>query len=169
MTEVPSAGRSTGSLNEPLPHGSVVVRAAAHHAGEDPRVSKPAGEAGSRSAWAETFENASEAAGLVGLGVNVEEDRVAISSSTRLYGSSPTWRSSGAATRPSTQPEDVDYILGDSGTVCLIAEEMSQVSKADRASLPDVKNFVVIDRARKVITWEQLREQGRALWWRTPN
>ncbi|MFC5720179.1 AMP-dependent synthetase/ligase [Streptomyces gamaensis] len=91
------------------------------------------------------------AAGLVGLGVRPEE-RVALASSTRVE-----WiladlavLCSGAATTtvyPSTNAEETAYILADSDSRVLIAEDAGQLAKARqfRAELPGLAHVVVID------------------------
>jgi long-chain acyl-CoA synthetase len=96
------------------------------------------------------------AAGLMDLGVRPEE-RVAIASSTRVE-----WILSdlgvlcaGAATTtiyPSTNADESAFILADSGSRVLIAEDASQLAKAvaRRAELTDLVNVVVINEADAV-------------------
>ncbi|WP_314621699.1 AMP-dependent synthetase/ligase [Streptomyces stackebrandtii] len=91
------------------------------------------------------------AAGLVDLGVQPEE-RVALASATRVE-----WvladlgvMCAGAATTtvyPSTNAEESAFILSDSESRVLIAEDASQLAKAveRRADLPDLRHVVVID------------------------
>ncbi|MEJ3747761.1 long-chain fatty acid--CoA ligase [Actinomycetes bacterium KLBMP 9797] len=89
------------------------------------------------------------AAGLRGLGVNTE-DRVAIISNTRVE-----WviadlgiMCAGAATTtvyPTTEPEDVVYIIGDSGSTVAIAEDQKQAAKLSGADLPALAHVVLID------------------------
>ncbi|MFB7589852.1 AMP-dependent synthetase/ligase [Streptomyces sp. NPDC056169] len=91
------------------------------------------------------------AAGLVDLGVQPEE-RVALASSTRVE-----WvladlgvMCAGAATTtvyPSTNAEESAFILSDSESRVLIAEDAAQLAKAveRRADLPDLRHVVVID------------------------
>jgi long-chain acyl-CoA synthetase len=93
------------------------------------------------------------AAGLMELGVRPEE-RVAIASSTRVE-----WiladlgvLCAGAATTtvyPSTNAEETAFILADSGSRVLIAEDAAQLAKAveRRAGLPELAHVVVIDPA----------------------
>lgn len=122
--------------------------------------------------WAQTKDRAYEwAAGLISLGVR-PQDRVAIASSTRL-----DWAiadlavmCAGAATTtvyPTTIAGDVAYIVGDSGSVVVFAEDDSQVEKLRerRAEIPDVLKVVVFDGAGDgdwVITGAELIERGRA-------
>ncbi|MCZ4121399.1 AMP-dependent synthetase/ligase [Streptomyces sp. H39-S7] len=91
------------------------------------------------------------AAGLMDLGVRPEE-RVAIASATRVE-----WiladlgvLCAGAATTtvyPSTNADETAFILADSGSRVLIAEDAVQVAKARerRAELPELAHVVVID------------------------
>ncbi|WUH93568.1 AMP-dependent synthetase/ligase [Streptomyces sp. NBC_00433] len=91
------------------------------------------------------------AAGLMELGVRPEE-RVAIASNTRVE-----WiladlgiLCAGAATTtvyPSTNAEETAFILADSGSRVLIAEDAAQLDKARqrRAELPELEHVVVID------------------------
>jgi long-chain acyl-CoA synthetase len=89
------------------------------------------------------------AAGLYDLGVRLE-DRVAILSSTRVE-----WvladlgvMCAGAATTtvyPTTEPEDAAYIVQDSGSKVLFAEDAAQAAKVNGVDLPDLAAIVVID------------------------
>src|SRR5690242_4296956 len=100
--------------------------------------------------WSEVATRAKAiAAGLHTLGVR-PEDRVAILSSTRIE-----WvladlgvMCAGAATTtvyPTTEPEDAAYILRDSGSTVLLAEDATQAAKVDGADLPDLRAVVVLD------------------------
>ncbi|MGW7466729.1 AMP-dependent synthetase/ligase [Streptomyces xantholiticus] len=93
------------------------------------------------------------AAGLIDLGVN-PEDRVALASSTRvewILADLGVMCAGGATTTvyPSTNAEESAYILSDSESRVLIAEDASQLAKAreKRAELPELKHVVVIDPA----------------------
>ncbi|MFB6631530.1 AMP-dependent synthetase/ligase [Streptomyces sp. NPDC056362] len=93
------------------------------------------------------------AAGLVDLGVQAEE-RVALASSTRVE-----WilcdlgvMCAGAATTtvyPQTNAEESAFILSDSESKVLIAEDAAQLAKAvqRRADLPHLRHVVVVDPA----------------------
>ncbi|MEW1580626.1 AMP-dependent synthetase/ligase [Streptomyces microflavus] len=93
------------------------------------------------------------AAGLIALGVQPEE-RVALSSATRVE-----WilidlgvMCAGAATTtvyPSTNAEESAFILADSESRILIAEDAEQLAKARerRTELPDLAHVIVIDPA----------------------
>ncbi|MGV9691767.1 AMP-dependent synthetase/ligase [Streptomyces sp. NPDC003444] len=114
------------------------------------------------------------AAGLVDLGVRSEE-RVALASSTRVE-----WiladlgvMCAGAATTtvyPQTNAEESAFILSDSESKVLIAEDAAQLAKAveRRADLPNLRHVVVVDAAGVesdgdwVLTLAELEERGRA-------
>src|ERR1700722_8879106 len=109
------------------------------------------------------------AAGLLSLGVE-PEDRIGIASTTRLE-----WiladlaiLCSGAATTtvyPSTNAEDTAYILADSDSKIVFAEDDSQLKKLteQRSELPNLTKVVLIDGPADddwVITLDDLAEQG---------
>jgi long-chain acyl-CoA synthetase len=111
------------------------------------------------------------AAGLVALGIG-SQDRVAIASSTRYE-----WvvadlavMLAGAATTaiyPTTAESDVTYIVGDSQSSIVFAEDDAQVAKlrAHRFSLPDVVKVVTFDGASDgdwVISLADLEHLGAA-------
>ncbi|MFJ3159064.1 AMP-dependent synthetase/ligase [Streptomyces kanasensis] len=129
--------------------------------------------------WAQAADRVfAVAAGLVDLGVRPEE-RVALASATRVE-----WiladlgvMCAGAATTtvyPQTNAEESAYILADSGSRVLIAEDGTQLAKARerRADLPDLHHVVVIDAAAAqptegdpegwVLSLDELEERGRA-------
>ena len=100
--------------------------------------------------WADVASRAKAiAAGLHDLGVR-PEDRVAI-----LAGTSVEWiladlgvMLAGAATTtvyPTTEAEDACYILRDSGSKVLFAEDATQAAKVDGADLPDLTSVVTLD------------------------
>ncbi|MFJ5043100.1 AMP-dependent synthetase/ligase [Streptomyces sp. NPDC088719] len=125
------------------------------------------------------------AAGLIALGVRPEE-RVALCSATRVE-----WilidlgvMCAGAATTtiyPSTNAEESAFILADSESRILIAENAEQLAKAreTRADLPDLAHVVVIDPAGVepaegdpegwLITLAELEAQGAELLAKTPD
>ena len=113
------------------------------------------------------------AAGLIDLGVQSEE-RVALASSTRVE-----WiladlgvMCAGAATTtvyPQTNADESAYILSDSQSRVLIAENAEQVAKAveKRAELPELTHVVAVDTAGVetddfVITLAELERRGAA-------
>src|SRR6266545_4870961 len=100
--------------------------------------------------WSQVADRAKAiAAGLRGLGVR-PEDRVAILSSTRIE-----WvladlgiMCAGAATTtvyPTTEPDDAVYIIRDSGSKVLFAEDAAQAAKVSGADLPNLTAIVLID------------------------
>ncbi|MFE4535915.1 AMP-dependent synthetase/ligase [Streptomyces scopuliridis] len=120
-------------------------------------VPSPAGQgpdAWRSLSWSEAAERVyAIAAGLITLGV-LPEERVALASSTRVE-----WiladlgvMCAGAATTtvyPSTNTEESAYILADSESRVLIAEDAAQLAKARerRSGLPHLSHVVVIDTA----------------------
>jgi long-chain acyl-CoA synthetase len=121
--------------------------------------------------WQQTQNRVFEiAAGLLALGVG-PEDRVAIASNTRvewILADLAVMCAGGATTTvyPSTQHEDVSYILGDSQSKVVIAEDATQVAKVldHLADLPDLAVVVQIAGTvdhEKVMGWDALVERGR--------
>ncbi|WP_345963431.1 AMP-dependent synthetase/ligase [Streptomyces sp. BRB040] len=125
--------------------------------------------------WAQAAERVyAIAAGLVELGVQPEQ-RVALAASTRLE-----WiltdlgiMCAGAATTtvyPQTNADESAYILSDSESRVLIAEDAAQLAKAreKRAELPDLTHVVVIDPAGAdtsedwILTLDDLERRGAA-------
>ncbi|MFF9123332.1 AMP-dependent synthetase/ligase [Streptomyces sp. NPDC014889] len=124
--------------------------------------------------WAQSAERVyAIAAGLIELGVRPEE-RVALASSTRVE-----WlladlgiMCAGAATTtvyPQTNAGESAFILSDSQSRVLIAENAEQVAKAEekRAELPELHHVVVIDpdgveTGDRVIGLDELERRGAA-------
>ncbi|MFF5518026.1 AMP-dependent synthetase/ligase [Streptomyces coeruleorubidus] len=124
--------------------------------------------------WAQSAERVyAIAAGLIELGVQPEQ-RVALASSTRIE-----WiladlgiMCAGAATTtvyPQTNAEESAYILSDSESRVLIAENVEQLAKAQekRAELTDLTHVVVIDPAGVetadwILTLDELEKRGAA-------
>ena len=112
------------------------------------------------------------AAGLIALGVN-PEDRVALASSTRYEWALVDFAvlCAGAATTtlyPTTNARDVAFIVADSGSRIVLAENQIQVDKllAHRADLPEVTKVVIIDGYGDgdfVITLDELEALGERL------
>ncbi|KXK61397.1 AMP-dependent synthetase [Micromonospora rosaria] len=114
------------------------------------------------------------AAGLHGLGVG-PEDPVAILAGTRLdwvIADLGIMCAGGATTTvyPTTEPDDAAYIIGDSGSRVLFAEDPAQAAKIAGASLPALTHVVLFDGAADPaaavpqLTLAELEEQGaRAL------
>jgi len=112
------------------------------------------------------------AAGLISLGI-AHEDRVALASATRYE-----WvlvdfavMCAGAATTtvyPTTNAPDVAYIVANSGSRVVVAENQTQLDKLleHRAELPDVSKVVIIDGNGDgdwVITLAELEQMGKQL------
>ncbi len=122
--------------------------------------------------WAETGERVTNlAAGLVALGIEAEQ-RVAIASGTRYE-----WifadlaiNAAGAATTtvyPTTMANDVAYILADSDSRIVFAEDDEQVAKLreKHSELPSISKVVVLDGTTDgdwVISFEELEQLGEA-------
>ena len=121
--------------------------------------------------WLQTKDKAFQlAAGLLALGIG-PEDRVAIASSTRMewvLADLAIMCAAGATTAiyPSTQHEDVRYILADSQSKIVVAEDDVQVGKIldHLDELPELINIVQLDGKvdhPKVIGWGDLERLGR--------
>lgn len=105
------------------------------------------------------------AAGLLGLGVRPEE-RVAIAGATRLewvLADLAVALAEAATTTvyPSTNAEDVEYILGDCGAVVVFAEDSDQLAKVRPADgfVRAVRHVVLFDgpdEEVEVLSWDQL-------------
>ncbi|MEU0054938.1 AMP-dependent synthetase/ligase [Streptomyces sp. NPDC006334] len=127
--------------------------------------------------WARTAERVyAIAAGLIELGVQPEQ-RVALASSTRIE-----WiladlgiMCAGAATTtiyPQTNAEESAFILSDSESRVLIAEDAAQLAKAveKRSELPELTHVVVVDAAGLesvdtgdwILTLDELEKRGAA-------
>ncbi|MFE0255951.1 AMP-dependent synthetase/ligase [Streptomyces sp. NPDC059010] len=124
--------------------------------------------------WAQAAERVyAIAAGLIELGVQPEQ-RVALAASTRIE-----WiladlgiMCAGAATTtvyPQTNAEESAFILADSESRVLIAEDAAQLAKAveKRAELPYLTHVVVIDAAGVetadwILTLDELEKRGAA-------
>lgn len=125
--------------------------------------------------WAEAEAEAHAfAAGLLSLGLQPEQ-RVAIASSTRfewILADLAIACAGGATTTvyPNTTSHDVLYILRDSDTQVLIAENQAQVDKAQEFDelFEQLKAIVILDDDRRpvdrvdprVLTWAELRARG---------
>jgi long-chain acyl-CoA synthetase len=109
------------------------------------------------------------AAGLLSLGI-AAEDRIGIASTTRLewiLADLAILCAGGATTTvyPSTNAEDTAYILADSGSKIVFAEDDAQLKKLTerRSDLPNLAKVVVFDGAGDddwVITLDDLADQG---------
>ncbi len=121
--------------------------------------------------WSQTKDKVFQlAAGLLALGIE-PEDRVAIASSTRMewvLADLAIMCAAGATTTiyPSTQHEDVGYVLADSQSRVVIAEDDLQVEKVvdHLDELPELLQIVQVDGKvdhPKVIGWADLEKLGR--------
>jgi long-chain acyl-CoA synthetase len=121
--------------------------------------------------WAETKERAYElAAGLLALGLDIEE-RVAIASGTSMewiLADLGIMCAGGATTTvyPSTQHEDVAFILRDSDSKVVFAEDSTQVEKVLKHAdeLPALVKIVQISgrtEHESVLGWDDLIRLGR--------
>jgi len=121
--------------------------------------------------WSQTKDKAFQlAAGLLALGIE-PEDRVAIASSTRMewiLADLAIMCAAGATTTiyPSTQHEDVRYILADSQSKVVFAEDDLQVEKVldHLEELPQLVTIVQLDGKvdhPKVIGWVDIETLGR--------
>ncbi|MCW1959333.1 MAG: long-chain fatty acid--CoA ligase [Mycobacterium sp.] len=118
------------------------------------------------------------AAGLIALGIN-PEDRVALASGTRyewVVADFAILNAGGATTTvyPTTNAEDVAYIVANSGSRIVIAEDQTQVDKLRerRDEVPAVEKVVVMDGDGDgdwVMTLADLEELGRQVLVESPN
>ncbi len=126
--------------------------------------------------WAETGDHVTRlAAGLVALGIEPEQ-RVAIASGTRyewIFADLAINAAAAATTTvyPSTAAEDVAYILADSGSRIVFAEDDEQIKKLQdkRSELPDVAKVVTFDGQVDgdwVIGFDDLEPLGADLAWK---
>lgn len=129
--------------------------------------------------WQEVGERVGNiAGGLISLGI-APEDRVALASATRYE-----WvlvdfgvMCAGAATTtvyPTTNAGDVAYIVANSGSRVVVAENQAQLDKLleHRAELPDVEKVVMIDGSGDgdwVITLAELEQLGKQLLAESPD
>ncbi|HEX5532643.1 MAG TPA: long-chain fatty acid--CoA ligase [Actinomycetales bacterium] len=125
--------------------------------------------------WAETGHAVDEiAAGLLALGVQ-SQDRVAIACGTRIewvLADFAVMRAGAATTTvyPTTNADEVEFILTDSGSRVVIAEDAGQLEKVREhwGRLPDLIAVVVIDptgvtQDDHVLSLDALRQKGAAL------
>ncbi|KRA29447.1 MULTISPECIES: AMP-dependent synthetase/ligase [unclassified Nocardioides] len=133
----------------------------------------PVGDAWESVTWGEAGDRVRRlAAGLLALGLE-REQRVAIASSTRyewILADLAVMCAGGATTTvyPSTNGEDTAYIVGDSESRIIFAEDQEQLTKLrdHRADLPALEKVVSFDPALAdsdwVISLDQLSELGEA-------
>nr|MDT0661130.1 long-chain fatty acid--CoA ligase [Micromonospora sp. DSM 115978] len=130
--------------------------------------------------WTQTQQRVTELAfGLIAVGV-VDETRVAILSGTRvewLLTDLAVLTAGGATTTvyPSSTATECAHIVGDSGSIVVIAEDTEQVAKlrSIRDRIPAVRHVVVLDEVAEaadgwVMTLDRLLALGRDLRVRDP-
>nr|MCU0296057.1 AMP-binding protein [Candidatus Nanopelagicales bacterium] len=129
--------------------------------------------------WQEFYDDVEKlAAGLLSLGLELEQ-RVGIASNTRfewVEADFAVMMSGGATTTvyPSTNTDDVVYILLDSNTRMIFAEDDTQVAKLreSRDQLPNVIKVIVFDGTTDgdwVISMDDLRALGTEFLAANPN
>ncbi|SHN32942.1 AMP-dependent synthetase/ligase [Cryptosporangium aurantiacum] len=145
-------------------------------AGPSPITTAAPGTIGTTTlTWQETADQVSAlAAGLVELGVQ-PGDRIGIASGTRvewILADLAIMCAGGATTTiyPTTEAGDAAFILADSGSSILFAEDAAQLAKfrAKAADLPDLRAIVVFDgtdidreaSGPEVLTLAELHERG---------
>ena len=132
----------------------------------------PRGEAWESVTWKQVGDKVEAlAAGLIALGIEPEQ-RVGIASGTRyewILADLAVMCAAGATTTvyPSTNAEDVAYILGDSESRVVFAEDDDQIKKLTdhRAELPHISKVVTFDGTADgdwVITLDDLEALGAA-------
>ena len=139
-------------IEKRAPSVAHLFRSRVEESGNEVAYQFPTGDGWGSVTWTEAREQAYRlAAGLIALGVSPEE-RVAIASATRYE-----WviadlgvMCAGAATTtiyPTTIPSDVSYILSNSGSRIVFAEDDTQVSKLRevRSQIPHVTRVVTFD------------------------
>jgi long-chain acyl-CoA synthetase len=176
--QVEPSGPVSGSLDAPLPPSAptlsqvILDRIAATPDG--PAFASPSPDGTWRvRTWRESGQEMTVlAAGLLALGLQ-PEDRVAIASGTRvewILADGAVMLAGGANTTiyPTTGAEDFAYIVNDSGTRFLVAEDQVQADKAlgqlDR--LPTLETIILIDGpgdGDRVLSWADLVERGERL------
>lgn len=137
--------------------------------------SYPSGIAWDELTWAQLGDRVWQlAAGLVDLGIR-PEDRVSLASSTRIEWVLADYAimAAGAATTtiyPTSISDDVAFIVDNSGSRVVIAEDAEQVGKLRqvREAIPEVTTVVVVDTDGVdlddwVISFEDLEARGAAL------
>jgi long-chain acyl-CoA synthetase len=165
MTQISPSPTSTHAPNLAL---LFLQRVAA--SGDKEAFRYPDGDRWTSVTWKQAAERVEAlAAGLLALGVSAE-DRIGIASTTRLewiLADLATMCAGGATTTvyPSTNAEDTAYILADSESRIVFAEDDTQLKKLTehRAELPNLTKVVVFDGAADgdwVITLDELADQG---------
>ena len=168
--------KTAGSLSTPLPpHAEHLGRAILDRLAATPdklafMSPGPNDDWSVKYTWREAGDEMLKlGAGLLALGLELE-DRVAIASSTRtewIFADGAVMLAGGANTTiyPSTSDDDFGYILADSGSRFLIAEDQKQADKAlhQRDQVPRLEKIILIDGegdGGDVLSWSDLRDLG---------
>ncbi len=163
-----------------MPSVAHLFRDRVRRSGEEDAFQYFQGETLQHLSWNRTKELVwAWAAGLMSLGIELE-DRVAIVSTTRYEWALADLAimCAGAATTtvyPTTLAGDVSYLLADSGSRVVFAEDSSQIEKlrSRREELPEVMRVVTFDAAAAdgewVISTDELARLGRELLAGQPN
>ena len=169
----------SGSLDAQLPPypdnlGRLILNRVAETPDWPALISPGADQSWSKTlTWSQVGDEMMKAgAGLLALGLQLE-DRVAIASGTRtewILADGAIMLAGGAATTiyPSTAEDDFGYIVSDSGSRFLIAEDQKQADKAlcQRDQLPSLERIILIDGegdGEFVLSWADLVAKGVAL------
>ncbi len=168
-------GPISGSLDAPLPPSaptlSQLILDRVASTPDDPALGSPNPDGSWRvRTWKESGSEMTRlAAGLLALGLQPEE-RVAIASNTRVewvLADGAVMLAGGANTTiyPSTGEDDFAYIVNDSGTRFLVAEDQYQADKALKqlAALPSLERIILIEGAGdgdRVLSWADLLALG---------
>ena len=177
MANVTTGRETLGKPAQSVPH-MILDRVAATPNGEAYRAPTADDSSWSSMTWQQFYDECEAlAAGLVSLGLEPEQ-RVAIASNTRIEWVEADWAimlAGGATTTvyASTGDHDVAYILGDSNTRFVFAEDQSQVDKIalhnDELNIGKCILFDGEGDGDWVITMAQLQDLGRALLKEQPN
>jgi long-chain acyl-CoA synthetase len=164
----------TGNADDPYPTpAKSVARMLVDRVEATPRreaLRMPTNQGWDSLTWEQVGQQAYDlAAGLLALGLRSEE-RVAIICSTRyewILADLAVMCSGGATTTvyPSTETDDVAFIVADSGSRIVFAEDADQVAKlvSAREQLPQVEKVVLIDGEGDgdwVMSWRDLARLG---------
>ncbi len=164
----------TGNADDPYPTpAKSVARMLVDRVEATPRreaLRMPTNQGWDSLTWEQVGQQAYDlAAGLLALGLRSEE-RVAIICSTRyewILADLAVMCSGGATTTvyPSTETDDVAFIVADSGSRIVFAEDADQVAKlvSAREQLPHVEKVVLIDGEGDgdwVMSWRDLARMG---------
>lgn len=166
-----STGSPTELRTQPAQSVCHMIVNRADTAGDQPAFMAPLNPGWRTITWKEMYNQSEElAAGLMSLGVE-REQRVGIASLTSFEWVQATfaiWLSGGATTTiyAQTEPEEASFILNDSKTVLLFAQDDQQVAKykSQRSELPGVKHIINMEGPGDgdwVLSMADLAQRGR--------